>query len=234
MVFLSLSRRTCALIIISLLPYYAVAQGKLALFTNFYCTVASTLLPTVEVPLSTCLVPIGAVSVYIDQFPACDDGSAATMIMYSDTSCSVFPSPTPNSISGWQDDVTKPCYYLSVSNSVPSVMFTCDDPSTHPQASAATTVTASLLAPIATGSGGSSKTSTAGATTTQQSQTPSASNALNSGNSGTSSSTANDSNETSSSGLSTSDKIAIGVGLGVGLPTILIAFAAWCWPRGRY
>jgi hypothetical protein len=218
MVFLSLSRRTCALIIISLLPYYAVAQGKLALFTNFYCTVASTLLPTVEVPLSTCLVPIGAVSVY----------------MYSDTSCSVFPSPTPNSISGWQDDVTKPCYYLSVSNSVPSVMFTCDDPSTHPQASAATTVTASLLAPIATGSGGSSKTSTAGATTTQQSQTPSASNALNSGNSGTSSSTANDSNETSSSGLSTSDKIAIGVGLGVGLPTILIAFAAWCWPRGRY
>ena len=37
----------------------------------------------------------------------------------------------------------------------------------------------------------------------------------------------------SSSGLSMSDRIAIGVGLGIGIPSIVIAFVAYLWPRDK-
>lgn len=37
----------------------------------------------------------------------------------------------------------------------------------------------------------------------------------------------------SSSGLSMSDRIAIGVGLGIGIPSLVIAFVAYLWPRDK-
>ncbi|KAH8593416.1 hypothetical protein B0O99DRAFT_596287 [Bisporella sp. PMI_857] len=38
----------------------------------------------------------------------------------------------------------------------------------------------------------------------------------------------------SKSGPSSSDKIALGVGLGIGLPSVTIGLLAWCYPRRRY
>lgn len=208
------------LLILSLLPYQTLAQGKLALFLDFDCKTPSQLEPYVSLPLSTCLVLVGVVSIAIDQFPACDSGTAS-MIMYEDTSCARNTFSGTGSYTGWSD-ITN-CFYMFISASVPGVMFTCDEPATDPQPTSTSSITASITAGVATGSAGASKATSA----TTQDGTGSTSTST----AGTSSPTTESDGSTSSSGISTSDKIAIGIGLGVGIPSIVIALLAWCLPR---
>jgi len=214
--------RYCSLLLtLSLLPHRIAAQGRLALFLDFYCKTPSQIAPSASLPLSTCLVPIGAVSVAISQLPACDSGTAS-MIMYQDTSCARDTLSISNTYTGWSD--INNCFYLYVSKSIPGIMFTCDPPATDPQPTATSTLTASIIAGVATGA------PKAATSATTQHGTESPTLAPNSTVS-TSSPPTSTGKSGVFSGLSTSDRIALGVGLGVGIPTILIGLVAWCWPR---
>jgi len=213
-------------IFLSILPYKVVAQGKLALYLDYDCRTPSQLLPSVSVLLSTCLVPVGADSIAIQAEPACESGTAS-LIMYEDASCARDTFSTTGSYTGWSD-VTN-CFYLYVSKNIPGVMFTCDDPASVPQPTSILSITASIIAGVATSAAGrSTTTSIANANPTTQSG--SESNASSSGSTASNSSPTT-SSKSSSGGLATSDKIAIGVGLGVGIPSIIIALLTWCLPR---
>ncbi|KAH8662462.1 hypothetical protein BX600DRAFT_319911 [Xylariales sp. PMI_506] len=209
-------------LVLGLFPRWTLAQGKVALYIDFDCKTPSQLEPSTTLPLSTCLVPIGAVGIAIEQFPNCDNGTAS-MIMYQDTSCARNTFSDSGTYTGWSD-ITN-CYYLYISKSVPGIMFTCDEPATDPQPTSTSSVTASIVAGAATGSVGESKS-------TSTSSSPAATTTLSTtGSSGSGGSSSDGASSSSTSGLSMSDKIAIGVGLGVGIPSILIALFAWCWPR---
>ena len=123
------------------------------------------------------------------------------------------------------------CHYLSVIYGIPSVMFTCDNTATNPQPTSTTSVTASLVAGVATSPARGSQATTISTTSTSSSIDETSSPTTGSGDSGGGSSDSGDS--TGSSGLDSSDKIAIGVGLGVGIPSIIIGLVAWLWPRRR-
>ena len=241
-----LLRNICFFLVLGLLPHQTLAQGKLALYLDFACSTPSSLEPSVSLPLSTCLVPVGAVSLAIQQFPKCDSGTA-NMIMYEDTSCALNTFSKSESYTGWSSRDN--CFYWFIGKSIPGVMFTCEEPATNPQPTSTSTVRASIIAGVATddpatgsatgpatGPADASKTTTASTgkttattgktTATTQSGTGSATTST----AGTSSDNASSSN---SSGLGRSDKIAIGVGLGVGIPSIVIGFLAWFWPRKK-
>lgn len=232
-----------SLVLIFLFPSKALAQGKLALFLDFYCKTPSQLQPTVSLPLSTCLVPVGALSVAINQFPACDSGTAS-MIMYEDTSCARSTFDKTKSYTGYSDLAN--CFYLFVGKSIPGIMFTCEEPATNPQPTSTASITASAIAGVATGQGGGAKTTTA--STTSSSPPPSKTSSPNTGGDGGGSGNPSDGSSTTSSAggkpsgdasdsdsssLSRSDKIAIGVGLGVGLPSVVVGILAWWWPRQK-
>ena len=128
---LGLLPRFCFLLILSRLLHQTVAQGKLALYLDDGCSTPSELAPTATLSLSICLVPVGAVAIAIEQLPACDSGTA-NMIMYEDTSCArAYFDSTTNSYEGWSDYTN--CFYLYITESIPGVMFTCDEPATDPQ-----------------------------------------------------------------------------------------------------
>jgi hypothetical protein len=71
-----------SLLILLLLTSQTIAQaGKLALFYDPDCTEPSTVLPTVSLGLSTCMIPVGAYGLVIDSYPPCPNGGSASMIM---------------------------------------------------------------------------------------------------------------------------------------------------------
>ncbi|KAK1765329.1 hypothetical protein QBC33DRAFT_176407 [Phialemonium atrogriseum] len=239
-----LLRNICFFLVLGLLPQQTLAQGKLALYLDFACSTPSSLEPSVSLPLSTCLVPVGAVSLAIQQFPKCDSGTAS-MIMYEDTSCALNTFSKSKSYTGWSSRDN--CFYWLIGKSIPGVMFTCEEPATNPQPTSTSTVRASIIAGVATddpatgsatGPADASKTTAAstGKTTastgktTATTQTGTGTGSTTTSTAGTSSDNASSSN---SSGLGRSDKIAIGVGLGVGIPSIVIGFLAWFWPRKK-
>lgn len=215
-------RSICFFFILTLLPYQTTAQGKLALYLDFDCKTPSELAPSVSLPLSTCLVPVGAVSIAIELLPSCGSGTAS-MIMYEDTSCARNTFSSTNSYTGWSD-ITN-CFYLFISKSVPGVMFTCDEPATDPQPTSTSSIMASIIAGVATGSASVSQATTGSTAnmTSQKTGSPTTATSSPTGNSGGSSSTASGG---FLSNLSTSDKIALGVGLGVGIPSMCLPLTA--------
>ena len=221
-----------SLFILGLLPSQTIAQGKLALFSDWYCQTPTRVNPTTSLALSTCLIPIGADSIAIDLLPACDNGNKSQMVMYQDSSCARAMSP---SYSGRSDGNN--CYYYFGTESIPSVMFTCEDPATDPQPTSTSTVTATPGPGVATSAKGTNSQTGSAAPTTPLGSSPSSSSATTGQASspttgGKGASATGDSNSSSgSTGLGTSDKIALGVGLGVGVPTIVIGLLAWCLPR---
>lgn len=199
------------------------AQGTFALFLDFYCKTPSELAPAVSVPLSTCLVPTGAVSVAIQQFPSCEGGTAS-MIMYQDTSCALSTFSKTGAYTGWHGSNDN-CFYLDLSDSIPGLMFTCEKPASNPQPTSTTTIVAYMVAGVATDHPSTSMSSTPAATNEQGSSSTSFSTISSTTVQTQATISSNSDGNSGSSGLSSSDKIAIGVGLGVGIPSILIGLA---------
>jgi hypothetical protein len=141
------------------------------------------------------------------------------LIRYKDSICA-------QQVKGFQDIL---CLWYSATLPISSVMFTCDDPANNPQPTSTFTATATRIAGVATspaqGTNAATSSKISASTTTGGSFSPTSANA---GNSGSSSGSAS---STGSSGLNVSDKIAILVGVGVGIPSIMIALVAWLWPR---
>jgi len=211
------------IILVGLLPHRTLAQGKLALYLDFDCKTPSQLQPSVSLPLSTCLAPVGAVSVAIQLLPKCNNGATASLIMYDDTSCARSSFSKTGSYTGWSD--INNCFYRFISTSVPAVMFTCEKPANNPQPTSTSTVSASMIAGVATGDVG-------GPTAAATSLPGTGSNSLpTNGSDGGGGDSLGSAGGSPLSGLSTSDRIALGVGLGVGIPSIVIALLTWCWPR---
>lgn len=123
------------------------------------------------------------------------------------------------------------CFYYFSILPIPGVMFTCDDPATNPQPTSTTSVAATAVAGVATSPASGPQMTAASVTSTSSiGMTPSPTTA-STGSEGTSGGPSGTASSTHSSGLDISDKIAIGVGLGVGIPSIIIALAAWLRPR---
>lgn len=201
----------------------STAPGKLNLYDDYSCKIASTLNPTVTLPLSTCLVTPGGEGLVIALYPECPS-STASLIYYQDTTCGV---STTISSSTFSDK----CFQLAAGVGLftaRSVMFACQPAEANPQPSSTTTAVVSQLAPVATGSpAGNGNGSTTSAAVPEPTSTS------NSGNGGGNSNPGTSTTSSSSSGLSTSDIVAIAVGLGVGIPTIIIMLLAWLFPDLR-
>ena len=218
----------------------STAPGKLNLYDDYSCKVASTLNPTVTLPLSTCLVTPGGEGLVIALYPECPSGTAS-LIYYQDTTCGV-STTIPSSI------FSDKCFQLAAGVGLftaRSVMFACQPAEANPQPSSTTTAVVSQLAPVATGS----PTTTAvvsqlapvatgspagnGNGSTTSAAVPEPTSTSNSGSGGGNSNPGTSTSSSSSSGLSTSDIVAIAVGLGVGIPTITITLLAWLFPDLR-
>ncbi|MCJ1242156.1 hypothetical protein MMC14_010163 [Varicellaria rhodocarpa] len=229
MMWFSLSLLSYALLSITALADSTV-PGRLNLYDDFDCNQISTLNPTVNLALSTCLVTTGGEGLAIELLPPCPS-STASLIYYSDTACGVQYGYTI-STTGDNDS----CKQLAAGTDlidIHSVMFSCQPKENNPQPSSTTTAIVSAI-PVATGSsqgsGSGSTTSATGPEGTSAS-TPKPTNTSSSGNSTGNSDTGSGTTSSSSSGLSTSDIIAIAVGLGVGIPSIVIAILTWQFPK---
>jgi uncharacterized membrane protein YgcG len=145
------------------------------------------------------------------------------LVRYKDTGCA-------QETNGFLQDK---CSWYFVTFAIPSLMFTCDEPATDPQPTSTFTADATQIAGVATSQAGGPQSTGSGTTSTKDSTptTNGASSSPTSGSGGDSGGSSGSAGNSGSSGLATSDKIAIGVGLGVGVPAILISLAAWLWPR---
>ena len=227
------------------------ATGKINLYDDWDCNDPSTLNPTVNLPLSTCLVTTGGGGLVIDQVPPCSQGTA-TMVYYSDTACGVQTTDVSTSI------LSDSCMQLAAGTDMynaKSVMFSCQPAANHPQASSTSTAVVSALAAVATGSSasqtpvpfdgttdgttgqsGGSFGGSASSTTSAASSTPTGTDTQQN-STGSSTSITNNSNTSGSkpaSGLDTGDIIALTVGLGVGVTAIAVALGAWLVPNFRH
>ena len=209
--------------------------GTLKFYNDYDCNHPSTLNPTVNLALSTCLVTTGAEGVVIAALPPCSQGTAAP-IYYSDTACGVQTSNVSPSI--FSDSCFQLADGASIFNSK-SLMFSCQPAANKPQPSSTTTAVVSALAAVATGSTGSdaggSGSGSGSSTSSAGGSSSTGTNTQKSGATSTGGSNGSD-NGTSSgsiSGLGTGDIIALAVGLGIGIPTIVIMVLAWRYPAVR-
>lgn len=209
----------------------SAAAGTLKLYDDYDCDYPSTLNPTVNLTLSTCLVTTGGGGLIIADLPLCSQGDA-TLIYYQDPACG---TQTSNAISSI---IAANCFQLAEGTDLynaKSVMFSCQAPANNPQPSSTTTAVVSALAAVATGSTGYSAT---GSSTSAAEATPTSPNnqKTSTDSSGGSTSTGADtgSSSHSSSGLDTGDIIALAVGLGIGTIAIAVAIAAWLLPNFRF
>jgi uncharacterized membrane protein YfcA len=136
------------------------------------------------------------------------------LLRYSDSICA-------QQAKAWLEDK---CFWYFSMLSIPSIQFTCDQASDNPQPTSTFTATATRIAGVATGATGASQGTGTATTSAAGNSAPTA------GSTGTSGGSSGNASSTGSSGLSTSDRIAIGVGLGVGIPSVVIALAAWLCP----
>lgn len=113
---------------------------------------------------------------------------------------------------------------------IPSIQFTCNQPANNPQPTSTFTATATRIAGVATGAAGASQGTGSATTSAAGNSAPTAGSTGTTESTGTGGSSSGNATSAGSSGLSTSDRIAIGVGLGVGIPTIVITLAAWLCP----
>ena len=205
------------------------ALGKITLYDDFDCEHPSTLNPTVNLSVSTCLVTTGGEGLVIDELPPCSS-TTATLIYYSDPACGQQTNDVSTAIA------SDSCFQLAAGTDLfnaKAVMFSCQPAANNPQPSSTSTAVVSLLAAVATGSTGSdgsgSSTSVAGSTPTDTSTTQN--NGTGSG--GSNSNGGIGTSTSSGSGLDTGDIIALAVGLGTGITAIAVAVAAWRFPVFR-
>ena len=213
----------------------STVPGKINLYDDYDCSQISTLNPTVNLALSTCLVTTGGEGLVIESLPPCPSGTAS-LIYYSDTACGVqygYDNGNPGTALG-----NDACEQLADGTdlfNVRSVMFSCQPKENNPQPSSITTAVVSAI-PVATGSSqgsGSGGTTSATGPVGTSTSTPEPTNTSSSGNSTGNSNTGSGTSSSSGSGLSTSDIVAIAVALGVGIPSIVIAILAWRYPVVR-
>ena len=205
----------------------AAAPGKIDLYDDYDCNHPSTLNPTVNLTLSTCLVTTGGEGLVIGDLPPCPQStSTATLIYYSDTACGVQTNDVSLAF------LSTNCFQLAAGTDLynaHAVMFSCQPAANNPQPSSTTTAVVSALAAVATGSnesdGGASSTSAAGSTSTD---TSTQKNSIGSGGSNSNDGTTSTS-ASSHSGLGTGDIIALAVGLGIGITTIGTYFRSLCY-----
>ena len=195
-------------------------------YTDESCATPSTENPTTSLGLEICLVTVGLGSVSIHSI-GCTSGSV-NIIGFSDISCG-----TPLDILNWFR--TGNNCYTRLKGDIAAVMLTCNqingagtiDPGTP------TSTSTIAIGPVA----GGVATSAAASPTSGSNSNPLTSGFLSStvpASSAPSSAPSSSSTASPSSNkLSQSDIIALGVGLGVGIPTILLALLAWCCPRPR-
>lgn len=198
--------------------------GKVNLYEDWNCNHASTLNPTVTLPLSTCLVTPGGYGLVIGVYPPCPS-STASLIFYQDDSCGV---TTKVSTALLADNCFQLAEGVTLYNAR-SVMFACQPAAANPQPSSTTTAVVSQLAAVATGSpsgNGSGNTTSVGG--------PEPTNTSTGGSSSSNPGSSTSTSSSSGSGLSTSDIIALAVGLGVGGLTITIMILAWLFPNLRH
>jgi hypothetical protein len=206
----------------------AQAVGTLELFGNAECdpNAAGAFDTTIDLALNVCLDTKGVIGLAIQNVPSCNVGTA-TLIRYNYAACAV-----PATFQTYDG-----CLYYSPLLSFAAIMFACSTANALPTS----TSTVSLGATYPVGTEASSAitqatttTPPAGPATTAASPTNSVSSVVTSTTSLNSSqpvvSVATDS---SSSGLSESDKIALGVGIGGAVGTIIVAILAWQCPRAR-
>lgn len=211
-------------------------QGTLNLYDDNGCGIPSTLNPRVNLLLSTCLVTTGGEGLEIDQYPTCSSGTAI-LIYYQDTACGN-QYPYDNGNVGTALDTN--CFQIGIGGDLynaRSVMFSCQPAANNPLPSSTTTAVVSALAAVATGSNesnGSGSGSSSGSSTSAASSTPtdtSTQKTSTSSNSNGGTGTSTNTSFGSGLGLSTSDIIALAVGFGTGIPTLVIAFLAWRYPK---
>ncbi|KAI4162405.1 MAG: hypothetical protein LQ342_003971 [Letrouitia transgressa] len=206
---------------------FASASGSLALFLDEICREASTLNPSVNIPLNTCLVTPGAQGIAIKTLPPCDDGSDAELVLFQDTSCADRDSADPEMFK------FENCYFDGP-NGVEAVLFACGKNAGGAVATSTTTVYASRL-PIAQETGGSGSTPEQSAplqNTAISTSIPSAPSSPSKAPTPSPSDNNDNNNGSGTSGLSRTGQIALGVALPVA--AVVVALLAWWFPcHGR-
>ncbi|KAI4210478.1 MAG: hypothetical protein LQ351_006704, partial [Letrouitia transgressa] len=189
---------------------FASASGSLALFLDEICRETSTLNPSVNIPLNTCLVTPGAQGMAIKKLPPCDDGSDAELVLFDDTSCAIRDSADPDMFKYGN------CYFDGISG-LKGVLFACGKNAGGEVATSTTTVYASRL-PIAQETGGTGDTPAQSApsqNTAISTSTPSPPSSTSKASSPSPSDNNDNNNGSGTSGLSRTGQIALGVALPV-------------------
>ena len=201
----------------------ASVDGALALFLDGECEQASIINPTVNVAADVCLVSEGAEGIAVEVLPPCASGEASVQL-YDDTSCA---NPVDMNLE------YNNCYFGFV-----AVIFQCTAVAGGSHATATSTVSAgSSSIPIATGAPASPTDISPGDSTAQntpstnEAAATSSTDAIPTSTSPTRVSTTGAAGSASSSGLSHSSQIGLGVGLPVG--SIVVALLAWLCPCTR-
>ncbi len=194
------------------------ASGTLNIFLNFSCTRASVINPTVNIPVDTCLVTLGAYGIAVQILPPCSTG-VATLAMYRDKSCA-------NAVEIPDYLIEDNCYPNTMGGQISAVQFVCAEVAggSVPTTTSTATFGSSLL-PIASGtpfSGTGPRPTTpssndAAPTIDPTSSSPTDSNSVDGDGSGR-----------SGSGLSQRTSITLGVAIPV--IAVLVALLAWWFP----
>ncbi|MCJ1456002.1 hypothetical protein MMC28_006359 [Mycoblastus sanguinarius] len=196
------------------------AQGTISLYLDSLCSERAYLIADATLLPNTCLATHGVQSIEVNDFADCSSSETATLIMYNDTSCTA-------SIPGTKNNA---CLSYTPDKAIPAVMFACAATSAAPAPTSTSWLSAmSSAAPTTTATpnfADGAAPSTTPASSTQTSL--SSSSRPTSSHENTTSSSANSGTD---SGASQGNQIALGVGLGVGVPTVVIALLAWCCPK---
>ncbi|KAL8695721.1 MAG: hypothetical protein Q9224_003209 [Gallowayella concinna] len=218
------------LVVLLYFPFLSssAASGTLNVYLGFSCMKASVINPKVSVPLNTCLVSPNAYGMAVQVLPPCATGTAA-LHMYWDTSCG-------SDIDVPDYQIEDNCYADNSGQHIRAVQFVCPEVAGGSVATSTSTATfGSSLIPIASGASSSgdkkqskspssndaqatsNPSSTSDLSPTSQSSVPSHTNAV-----------VDDDSGGSSSGLSRS--AVVGLGVGVPIATLLVALLAWLFP----
>ena len=222
--------------ILCLLLPFVTTQGSVALFLDAICQNPSKINPSYNIHLDICLVTSGVFGVVAETLPKCDS-RAAILDLYRDTSCAT-SMPRSND-SG--------CLSNSPTYDIPAVMFTCQAATGQPTVRDTLTVSASSSSSntgVASTIDLSSVTATLTAVMTNPTLSPAYPSTKNPTFSDLNASTpvasafinpfptsTSDTGGDRSSGISQSDRIALGVGLSVPIAAILIAVLIWQCPK---
>jgi hypothetical protein len=173
------------------------------LFDNTSCTSANG--SSIEMVANLCLETYQVAAISILSLPSCSPGSPV-LVMSDQGTC---PQPSASAASSSETGV---CLYLSSGNAIGAAIFFCQESETN---------TASSIPRVASQTTSSSARTTLITTSSQTSLTTTTAPTSQA------SSNASDQNNSSSSGLSIGNKIALGIGISFGVPSLVLAFFSW-------